>query len=170
MSKVAPIIFEWSGEAMVPLSRFHNIANAEFTVGERYRMEAQEQRSLISHNHYFASLQGIWESLPERYGDAIPSVEHMRKWALIRTGYRDERSIVCASKAEAKRIAAFVKPMDDFAIVVVNEATVSVYTAKSQSMKAMGAKDFQRSKEAVLEYCQAMLDPDVYSPRVERAA
>lgn len=169
MSKVAPLIFEWDGEAMIPLRRFHNIANAEFTVGERYRMEAQEQRSLVSHAHYFATLNDIWLSLPERYGDAIPSVEHMRKWALIRTGYRDERSIVCASKAEAKRIAAFVKPMDDFAIVVVNEATVSVFTAKSQSMKAMGGKEFQRSKEAVLEYCQAMLEPDAYSPREEKA-
>jgi hypothetical protein len=158
MSKMPPMLFEWTGEAMMPLRRFHNIANAEFTVGERYRLEAQEQRSLISHNHYFATLQQIWESLPENYGDRIPSAEHMRKWALIRCGFRDERSIVCASKAEAGRVAAFVKPMDDFAIVVVNEATVSVYTAKSQSMKAMGAKEFQRSKEAVLDYCQGMLD------------
>lgn len=152
------MIFEWNGEAMVPLRRFHNVANAEFTVGERYRMEAQEQRSLISHNHYFATLQNIWESLPENFGDRIPSVEHMRKWALIRCGYRDERSIVCASKAEAERVAAFVKPMDDFAIVIAQEATVIVYTAKSQSMKAMGAKDFQRSKEVVLDYCNGMLE------------
>ena len=82
----------------------------------------------------------------------------MRKWALIRTGFRDERSIVCASKAEAERVAAFVKPMDDFAIVIAHEASVLVYTAKSQSMKAMGAKEFQRSKEAVLDYCQGMID------------
>ena len=158
MSKPAPMLFEWNGEAMVPVRRFHNIANATFTVGEVYRMEAQEQRSLISHNHYFATLQQIWESLPERYVDHIPSVEHMRKWALIRTGFRDERSIVCASKAEAERVAAFVKPMDDFAIVIAHEASVLVYTAKSQSMKAMGAKEFQRSKEAVLDYCQGMIE------------
>lgn len=158
MSKPAPMLFEWNGEAMVPARRFHNIANATFTVGEVYRMEAQEQRSLISHNHYFATLQQIWETLPERYGDHIPSVEHMRKWALIRTGFRDERSIVCASKAEAERVAAFVKPMDDFAIVIAHEASVLVYTAKSQSMKAMGAKEFQRSKEAVLDYCQGMIE------------
>lgn len=157
--------FSWDGEAMHPRQRFHKQANSTFVVGEIYQMEVQEPRSMASHSHYFATLQGIWESLPERYGDAIPSVEHMRKWALIRTGYRDERSIVCASKAEAKRVAAFVKPMDDFAIVVVNEATVAVYTAKSQSHKAMGGKEFQKSKEAVLEYCQGMLAPDAYSPR-----
>lgn len=156
--KTPALVFEWNGEAMVPLRRFHNLANAEFTVGERYRMDVQEQRSLISHNHYFATLQQIWESLPERYGDRIPSVEHMRKWALIRTGYRDERSIVCASKAEAARVAAFVKPMDDFALVVAHEAAVIVWTAKSQSMRAMGAKEFQASKQAVLDYCNALIE------------
>lgn len=155
---MTPVIFEWSGEAMVPLRRFHNLANAEFTVGERYHMEPKEVRSLASHNHYFATLNDIWLSLPERYGDQIPSVEHMRKWALIRTGFRDERSIVCASKAEAQRVAAFLKPMDDFALVVVSEATVTVYTAKSQSMRAMGKEQFQRSKEAVLDYCQSMIE------------
>lgn len=158
MVRMPPMLFDWDGTAMVPQRRFHNLVNASFTVGEAYRLEPQEQRSLVSHNHYFKTLNEIWESLPERYGDRIPSVEHMRKWALIRTGFRDERSIVCASKAEAERVAAFVKPMDDFAIVVAHEASVLVYTAKSQSMKAMGAKEFQRSKEAVLDYCHGMLE------------
>ena len=155
----APILFRWSGEAMEPLPRFARSCNAEFTVGEVYQMEAREARSIASHNHYFAQLHEIWMSLPERFGDRIPSVEHMRRWALIRTGYRDERSIVCASKAEAQRVAAFVKPVDDFAIIVVNESTVSIYTAKSQSMKAMGKQVFAASKDAVLDYCHGLLAP-----------
>lgn len=153
-----PILFRWSGEAMEPLARFRRHADDAYTVGEVYRLDVQEQRSLISHRHYFATLNDIWLSLPEEYGDRIPSADHMRKFALIRTGYRDERSIVCASKAEAARVAAFLKPMDDFAIVVVNEATVTVYTAKSQSHKAMGGKVFQQSKEAVLQYCQGLVE------------
>lgn len=154
----APMLFRWDGEAMVAEPRFRKLADAAYTVGEVYRLEVQEQRSLVSHNHYFATLNDIWLSLPEEYGDRIPSAEHMRKFALIRTGYRDERSIVCASKAEAARVAAFLKPMDDFALVVVNEATVTVYTAKSQSHKAMGGKVFQQSKEAVLQYCQGLVE------------
>lgn len=155
---ITPTLFRWTGEAMEPLPRFAKACDDAFTVGEVYRMEVQEQRSLVSHNHYFATLNDIWLSLPETYGDRIPSAEHMRKWALIRCGYRDERSIVCASKAEAQRVASFVKPLDDFAIVVVQEATVTVLTAKSQSHKAMGAKVFQQSKEAVLEYCQGLVE------------
>lgn len=152
------MLFRWDGDAMAVEPRFRKAADAAYTVGEVYRLEVQEQRSLVSHNHYFATLNDIWLSLPEEYGDRIPSTEHMRKFALIRTGYRDERSIVCASKAEAARVAAFMKPMDDFALIVVNEATVTVYTAKSQSHKAMGFKVFQQSKEAVLGYCQGLVE------------
>ena len=154
----APVLYQWTGEAMSSLPRLAKACDAEFTVGEVYRMEAQEQRSLASHNHYFATLNDIFMSLPEEFGDRIPTAEHMRKWALIRCGYRDERSIACTSKAEAQRIAGFVKPMDDFAIVVVNEATVTVYTAKSQSMKAMCKAVFQQSKDHVLAYCQGLLE------------
>ena len=154
----APVLFRWSGEAMEPLPRFAKACDAAFTVGEVYRMEVQEQRSLISHNHYFAALQDMFLSLPEGVDERIASAEHLRKFALIRCGYRDERTIVCASKAEARRFAAFVQPMDEFAIVAVQEASVIVWTAKSQSMKAMGKDDFQRSKEDVLAYCQSLLE------------
>jgi hypothetical protein len=74
--------------------------------------------------------------------EEFPTAEVLRKKMLIRAGYADERSIVCASKAEAQRVAAFVKPMDEYAVVTVREAVVRVYTAQSQSIKAMGAKPF----------------------------
>ena|SRR5690554_227557 len=156
----APVLFRWSGEAMEPLPRFAKACDDAFTVGEVYRMEVQEQRSIVSHNHYFATLQEIFLSLPEDADERIKTADHMRKFALIRLGYRDERSILCASKAEARRLAAFIQPMDDFAIVTVHEAMVVVWTAKSQSLKAMGKVDFQKSKEDVLGYCQSILERD----------
>lgn len=156
----APVLFQWTGEEMQPLPRFAKACDAEFTVGEVYRMEVQEQRSLISHNHYFATLQEMFLSLPESADERIRSADHLRKFALIRLGYRDEKSFLCASKAEARRMAAFVQPMDDYAIVTVHEAMVVVWTAKSQSMKAMGKADFQKSKDDVLQYCQGILERD----------
>ena len=54
-------------------------------------------------------------------------------------------------------MAAFVKPMDEFAIVTVSEAVVNVWTAKSQSVKAMGKKDFQASKDAVMAILAEMI-------------
>ena len=153
----APVTYRWDGEAMQPLPRFHNVCNAEFVVGETYTLDEVKQRSQASHRHYFAAIHTAWLNLPETIAANFPSEDHLRKFALIRTGYRDERSIACASKAEAQRVAAFIKPMDDYALVVVNEAMVTVYTAKTQKTRAMGAKEFQASKEAVLDYLAGMI-------------
>src|SRR5690606_27888578 len=107
-------------------------------------------RSEASHNHYFASIANAWNTLPDHLLAEYPTAEHLRKKMLVKCGYADERSIVCASKAEAERIAAFIKPMDEYAVVIHREAVVKVFTAQSQSMKAMGKREFQESKESVL--------------------
>jgi len=50
-----------------------------------------------------------------------------------------------------------LKPVDEFALVVAKEATVTRYTAKSQSEKAMGKTDFQASKDSVLAIVSEMI-------------
>lgn len=145
-----PIIYEWDGDAMIPLPRFKKIADETFVVHELYRMEVREERSLASHSHFFAALTEAWQNLPEIEADRFPTVEHLRKWCLIKAGFADQRQHVASSKAEAVRLAAFIRPLDEYAIIVPSESVVTVYTAKSQSMKAMGKKDFQASKDAVL--------------------
>lgn len=156
-------MFSWDGESMVPLKGFQKRCDETFYVGERYRMEVQEERSMRSHRHYFASIHEAWLNLPEDKAERFPTSEHLRKWALIKTGYRDERSIVAASKAEAQRIAAFVRPIDEYAVVVVRDACVLVYTARSQSVKAMGKKDFTGSKEAVLDVLATLVGTSAQS-------
>jgi hypothetical protein len=160
------IRYHWTGDNWRPLARFAKTAREQFETGEEAVLERIEARSPASHNHYFKTVQTIWESLPEDTGDRYPTPDHLRKAALIRTGYRDERSIVCASRAEAQRLAAFIRPIDDYAIVVPTEAVVTVYTAKSQSQKAMGAKVFQESKAAVLDWMAELIgvDPQSFSP------
>lgn len=153
-----PLPYRWDGESFTPVSPYWaREADKEFTVGEVYRLDVIEERSRASHAHFFASVTEAWRNLPERLADRFPSAEHLRKYSLIRCGYRDERSIVCASKAEAQRLAAFVKPMDDYAVVVARERVVTVWTAKSQSMRAMPKGEFQRSKDAVLDYLASLI-------------
>ena len=168
----APIVFTWDGDAMVPLKRFHNIANAEFVVGEFYRCEVLEERSIASHRHYFASLKQAWLNLPEDQGERFLTEEHLRKFALIKCGYADQRQQVCSSHAEALRFAAFVKPMDTYAVVTVDGCVVTVWTAQSQSLKAMKAKKFQKSKQDVLDYVAGLLgvEPDQLSANARTAA
>lgn len=147
-----PFPFAWDGEAMVPPGQYWaKRADERFVVGETYRLVEHHERSPQSHSHYFAALGEAWQTLPRHRTERWPTSEHLRKWALIHAGYRDERSIVAASKAEAQRIGAFMRPMDDYAVVVISECVVTVYTAKSQSMRAMGKAEFQKSKQDVLE-------------------
>ncbi len=149
--------FIWNGEAMEIRKGFQKRADEAFCVGESYTLEVVEDRSAASHRHYFAAINEAWANLPEGLAERWPSAEHLRKAALIRAGYRDERSFACSSRAEAIRMAAFLKPIDDFAMVALSGTTVLVLTAKSQSVRAMGKAVFQESKDAVLNALADMI-------------
>jgi hypothetical protein len=146
----APIPFAWDGEAMRPLAAFSAAAAERFVVGAVVVLTQAEPRSSPTHRHYFACVREAWANLPEGLAERFATEEHLRKYALIRAGYRNERSIVCSSPAEACRIAGFVEPIDDYSIITVSDAVVTQFAAKSQSGPAMNKAEFQASKEAVL--------------------
>ncbi|MBZ9600698.1 hypothetical protein [Phyllobacterium chamaecytisi] len=156
---IPPISFQYEGDgAFRPSSHFNKtMADKHFVVGEHYKLVEHRERSDVSHNHYFASVKNGFDNLHDSMLGEYPTVEHLRKKALIRTGFRDERSIVCANKKEAERVAAFIRPLHDYCVVVPLNCVVHVMTAKSQSMKAMGAAEFQKSKEAVLNFIDDLL-------------
>jgi len=152
-----PLRYEGDGEFRVTSRMWAARADGAFVVGETYDMVEHHDRSTASHNHYFAALKNGFDSLPDHLRDEYPTVEHLRKKALIRKGYCSHSDHVCASKAEAQRLRAFIKPMDEYAIVEAIECVVRVYTAKSQKMKAMGNRDFQQSKSDVLDFIDDLL-------------
>lgn len=169
----APVTFIWTGEAMSPAgSGFARMCDKRFVIGERYRLDEISERSGASHNHYFAALNDAFLNLPEDLSERFQTSESLRKFALIKCGYADQRQIVCASKAEAQRVAAFIKPMDEYAIVTASEAVVTVYTAKSQSMRAMGKAEFEKSKGNVLDYVASLIGttPGTLAQNAGRAA
>jgi hypothetical protein len=149
--------FQWDGTAMIPARGFAKRADQLFVIGQTYNLAEHLDRSSATHAHYFAALNEAWQSLPEHLAIQFPSVEKLRKHALIRTGYCDSHSIVCSSKAEARRVAAFMQPIDEFAVVEVHGAVVTRYVAKSQKYGAMDRREFQVSKEAVLNWVDDIL-------------
>lgn len=151
------IPMRWDGEAMVPARGFAKRCDDEFTIGLTYNLECVEERSAASHRHYFAAINEMWQTLPDHLAERFPSSEHLRKYALIRAGFATQRQFVASSKAEAMRLAAFMRPVDEYAVVSLREATVTVWTAESQSQKAMGKERFQGSKTAVLDTIASML-------------
>lgn len=149
------LLWRWDGRVMVPQSP--KLAAKDFKAGESYRLAEEHERSQASHRAYFAAVNQAHANLPDDLLEDLPTPEHLRKVALIKCGFADERSIVCASKAEAIRIAAFVRPMDSYAIVATQGTVVKVWTAHSQNMRAMDRAVFQDSKQKVLDYCARLI-------------
>lgn len=155
-----PVVFQWDGDNLVPLKRFTKLCNDQYVVGETYTMAEIEDRSKVSHDHYFATLDDYWHNLPESQADQIysRSPEHLRKYALIKCGYANILDHVCESKAEALRTAALIAPIDEYALIEVRGCVVRIARAQSQKMRAMGKKDFQESKSKVLDYVASLID------------
>lgn len=168
---IPPQRFDWTDEGVMR-PKVSRLADKHFVVGMEYMLVPHEERSMRSHRFYFASVNEAHKNLPEDMAERYPTADHLRKWALIKAGYRDERSIVAASKAEALRIAAFIRPMDEYAVVTVREAVVTVYEAKSQSTRAMGKAEFGASKEKVLDILAAMIGTsrDALTANAEQSA
>lgn len=148
----------WEGDCLVPANAFwQRVADKNLVVGESYTFVEDHERSEKSHKHYFASIKDAWANLPEDLAERFMTPDHLRKYALIKCGYYEERTFIASSKAEARRIAAWTKPSDGFSIVSVNENVVIERTALSQKTKAMGRKRFQQSKTDVLEFVASLV-------------
>lgn len=152
-----PIAYRRAGTALVPVPYYAEEFARTFEDGRLYRLVEVQDRSDSSHRHYFAAVYDGWQNLREDMIERFPSSEHLRKWCLIRAGYSHSRSIACDSPEEARKVAAFVQPFDEFAVVSVGGTVVTVFTAKSQSYKDMGKVEFAKSKEAVLDLIASMI-------------
>lgn len=155
MSAIPPTAFVWDGEAMQPRSR--RAADEHFVIGQAYMLVEHKGRSEASHRHYFALVHEAWLNLPEDQAARFPTDDQLRKYALIRAGYRDETTIVCANNIEAMKVATFAGASSDFCIVQVDGPVVTINRPKSQSARAMGKEEFQASKDAVLGILAEMI-------------
>ena len=166
--KLYPAAFVWkeitdaqTGEvirAMIPRPHFQKQCNHQFVLGEGYVLDIHDDISDASRGHYFASLKDAWMNLPEEIGKQYPTIEHLRKYALCHTGWANERTIVCDSEQEAKRLAITIRAFDGFAVIVRRGEVVKIWTARSQSARAMTKEDFQKSKTDVLDYVANLIE------------
>jgi len=154
-----PVVCRWENGVFTPATNFQmHLAGGRYEEGQLVALTEFHARSDKSHDHYFATLHDQWMSLPESLVADFPNAEVLRAHALIRTGYCNKRQLVCRSKAEAERTAAFLRPSVPLAIVEVDGCVVTEWTAESQAYRAMGKKRFQESKDAVLGYVDSLLE------------
>lgn len=170
MITAAPQYFSWDAKHSVMVPMRKALAERTYVDAETYRLGVIEERSDNSHKQYFASVNEAWKNLPELWAEQFATADHLRKYALIKCGFYNERMMVCRSKTEALRTVAFIRPMDEYALVLSKGPVVTVYTAKSQSYRAMGKADFQRSKDAVLGYLASLIGTTPHALSTERAA
>lgn len=168
MDAFPPHHFEWNGEVMIPLHRRR--AGQTFVVGQRYSLVQYEERSTATHNHEFAWLKEAWLNLPEALADLYPTQEHLRKRALIEAGFCDETIIDAGTNAAALRVASAIRAREEFSLVIVRGPAVVIRAAKSQSRRAMNAKEFHVSKTAIMEIIANMIGTTAASLSQERAA
>jgi hypothetical protein len=153
--------FTWNGEVMVPMRLLAAVKT--YTPGQRYWLEEVSDRSWISHRHEFAFVANAWDNLPDALVETFPTSEHLRKAALIATGWYREMIIEAGNAAAALRVAAYAKGRDEFAHVVTRGPTVVVRWARSQRMHGhdrMDKAEFQRSKDDILGWISNLLGVD----------
>ena len=154
-----PMQYLGEGQFQAP-KRFAKSCDAQLVIGEQHCWEIVHERSSASHRHFFALCAEAWANLPENLAADFPNPETLRKWALIKAGYCDTTKLVCADNKEALRAAVIMKAMDAFALCEASGRVVTVYRAQSQSVRAMGAAEFQKSKDAVLAEIGKLIGAD----------
>jgi len=147
----------WNGEALVPVRGYQRQADAALVIGLRYNVQVEEPRKMAQHRGYFARIHEAWQSMPEELLEDYPSSEHLRKRALIKTGFAAMADFVCASPAQAAAVAAFFTNADEYALVEISDRAVRIWRAESQSVHAMGSERFKRSIDQVERWVGELL-------------
>lgn len=154
----------FDGNALVPDGNFAAAAlHDRLGAGEVVFVDVDPERSEKSHKHAFAFVRTAWLNLPDHLKDApyAGSADALRKHALIVTGFRNVEMMPCDTEARAECAAQMMgriaRNLDGYAVTVVQGRVAYCLTAESQSMKSMGGKKFQASKQAILEWLADLL-------------
>lgn len=165
-----PIPFRWGNGVMAPFGRFAKVADKQYQEGQIYTLEVVQERNMGGHRGYFAGVAEAWKHLRDDLHDQYPSADALRKKALIKAGYRVERDIVLQSEEDALTVAAALKELQPYDVVVVRGAVVKHMRAKSQSVRAMGKKEFEESCRAVEKLLAELIGTDTETMKRESAA
>jgi hypothetical protein len=150
---ILPASMHMDGQDWVP-------ASWAFALADALR---EKQRTTQSHNHQFAAINDCFDNLPISHAGApyAASAEAFRKHGLIVTGHCDVETVDVLDHEAAKAIAPMVsknaKAAHGYALTIVRGPLVICSTPHSQSFKAMGKEQFNKSKADVLDWAERLL-------------
>lgn len=156
------VVFVWDGDHMIPLPRFRKMCDQMFAVHEEYPLAVLENRSMKSHNAYFAQIDEAWQNLPEDIAPRFPSPEHLRAQALVDTGWCDEETTIFDTPQDAQKFARAIREnqkrtRSPITIIRVKGNIVQEFRPMSQSTASMKKQPFEESKKAVLDYILGLI-------------
>lgn len=159
MTDAPPLVFIYDGEGeFKPSSPWvARKADGHYVIGAKYALVEHSERSAKSHAHYFAQIKEYWQTLPEALADEYPTAEHLRKKALIRTGYATHTDFTLDTERDAITFAGAMAVMDEYCVVDVKKRVVRRWQARSQNYRSMNREEFQASKQAVIDYIDRLL-------------
>ena len=158
------VTYRKTPECMIPIARDLQKYHREYEDDKHYTLEEIRERSLKSHNTYFAAVHLTWLNRPEIDRQLFPTEDHWREFCLIKAGFCKER--VWIVPADPQEFPQFFAQVVDWTsslkknfVVTTTEGNIThVLYAKTQKMlkndpDGMDKKDFEASKNAVLEIC-----------------
>lgn len=156
MRRPRPVFLRWDGDVFTPEPSFKHYCSRDYVVGEVYPMLPVEERSQASHNFYFAAVAEGFNNLTEENAKRFPTREHLRHWCLVQCGYCSETHYALANSKEARKLAADIRRMSEYAVISIRKDTLIVWEAESQSRAAMKKEMFEKSKQDVLDMIGSM--------------
>lgn len=159
MNAVPPLLFRYEGEgAWSPSNNYvARRADGHYVIGAVYALVEHSERSVKSHAAYFAQIKDYWQTLPESLAAEYPTSEHLRKKALIKSGFATHTDFTFDTPRDAITAAGVMANDDEYSIVEVKDRVVRRWRARSQNYRSMDREEFQKSKQAVLDYIDARL-------------
>ena len=119
---------------MLPSERLSALAKRQFTEGATSVLEPHEPVSHKERAYYFASIREAWGNLDADAVARYPDPEALRKWCLIKAGWRKDTIPVCDTNDRATVLAAFLRKLDSYAVVTVKGRIVRTHVARSQKI------------------------------------
>lgn len=163
-----PVLFRWQevdvctdgGEVhrmagMFPHARFLMLCSRQFAVNEDYPLGSVEGVPSRSRGGFFAAIREAWNNLPE--DDArFPTSEHLRKRALVQSGWATHVGYDMDTPADARKLAVALRKADEYAIIKVKGNTVDFWTAKSIAAGAISGEQWRGVKTKALDWVASL--------------
>lgn len=154
----------WRDGTLIPLDKFQPDCRRFFVHDGIYVVEADRPEHIAANKAYHAEIRTLWSNLPETLDVHYPKPEHLRKRALIKTGYYTANYVTLETEEEARVVQSIMKPLDEFSVVIRRNNVVRVYRPRSQRLRReeddavrMDADELKQSRKDVLDFCRALV-------------